>query len=472
MLIGREAETKKLKDAFMSTSPEFVVVYGRRRVGKTYLVRETFDGQFAFYHTGIANVSRKEQLDRFAASLEKQGMPNSKKPLKTWFDAFDRLEAFLQSMPIGKKVVFLDELPWMDTQHSSFISALEAFWNGWASARNDIMLIVCGSATSWMTSKIINARGGLHNRLTHRIRLEPFCLAECERFLQAKGIVATRRQILEYYMVMGGVPYYWNYIAKDKSPAQNIDAIFFSADGELKDEYNHLYASLFRNPQHHIAIVTALGTKKAGMSREELLKATRLTDNGMFSQTLMELVDCGFIRRYLMPGKTSHDAIFQLLDNFTLFHFKFLAGLEEGESLSWNAIQNTPLVNAWRGLSFERVCLEHIDQLKKALGISGITTRQYAWRSLANDKTSGIQIDMLIERSDNVVNICEMKYSSGEYEITKEEHGKILRRRDSFIAETNYKGAAYITLITIDGIVHNAYWNDIQKELTLNDLFL
>ncbi len=472
MLIGREAETKKLKDAFMSTSPEFVAVYGRRRVGKTYLVRETFDGQFAFYHTGIANVSRKEQLDRFAASLEKQGMPNCKKPLKTWFDAFDRLEAFLQSMPIGKKVVFLDELPWMDTQHSGFISALEAFWNGWASARNDIMLIVCGSATSWMTSKIINARGGLHNRLTHRIRLEPFCLAECERFLQAKGIVATRRQILEYYMVMGGVPYYWNYIAKDKSPAQNIDAIFFSADGELKDEYNHLYASLFRNPQHHIAIVTALGTKKAGMSREELLKVTRLTDNGMFSQTLMELVDCGFIRRYLMPGKTSHDAIFQLMDNFTLFHFKFLAGLEEGESLSWNAIQNTPLVNAWRGLSFERVCLEHIDQLKKALGISGITTRQYAWRSLANDKTSGTQIDMLIERSDNVVNICEMKYSSGEYEITKEEHGKILRRRDSFIAETNYKGAAYITLITIDGTVHNAYWNDIQKELTLNDLFL
>ena len=472
MLIGREAETKKLKDAFMSTSPEFVAVYGRRRVGKTYLIRETFNGQFAFYHTGIANVSRKEQLERFANSLEKQGMPNAKKALKNWFDAFDRLQAFLQSMPVGKKVVFLDELPWMDTQHSGFISALEAFWNGWASARDDIMLIVCGSATSWMTSKIINARGGLHNRLTRRIRLEPFCLAECERFLQAKGVVATRRQILEYYMVMGGVPYYWNYIEKDKSPAQNIDAIFFSANGELRDEYDHLYASLFRKPQPHIAIVTALGTKKTGMTREELLKTTRLIDNGMFSQTLQELVECGFIRRYHMPGKNSHDAIFQLMDNFTLFHFKFLSELDEDESRSWNTIQNTPLVNTWRGLSFERVCLEHIDQLKKALGISGISTRQYAWRSLANDKVSGTQIDMLIERSDNTVNICEMKYSSGEYEITKEEHAKILHRRDMFIAETNYRGAAYITLITIDGVVHNAYWNDIQKELTLDDLFL
>ena len=472
MLIGRETETRKLKDAFTSTSPEFVAVYGRRRVGKTYLIRETFDGHFAFYHTGIANVSRMEQLERFASSLEKQGMPHNNKKLKNWFEAFDRLEAFLQGMPVGRKVVFLDELPWMDTQHSGFISALEAFWNGWASARNDIMLIVCGSATSWMTSKIINSRGGLHNRLTHRIRLEPFSLAECERFLLAKGVVATRRQILDYYMVMGGVPYYWNYIAKDKSPAQNIDVIFFSADGELRDEYSHLYASLFRNPQQHIAVVTALGTKKAGMTREELLKATHLSDNGMFSQTLMELVECGFIRRYRMPGKSSHDALFQLMDNFTLFHFKFIASLAEDESGSWSALQNTPLVNTWRGLSFERVCLEHIEQLKKALGISGISTRQYAWRSLANDKTSGTQIDMLIERSDNAVNICEMKYSSGEYEITKEEHGKILHRRDAFIAETNYRGAAYITLITIDGAVHNAYWNDIQKELTLDDLFL
>ncbi|MBP5639041.1 MAG: ATP-binding protein [Victivallales bacterium] len=472
MLIGRDAEAKRLKDAFMSSSSEFIAVYGRRRVGKTYLIRETFDSHFAFYHTGIANVGRKEQLERFAKSLEKQGARHSSKSLKNWFEAFDRLEEFLQGMPAGKKVVFIDELPWMDTQHSSFTSALEAFWNGWASARNDIMLIVCGSATSWMTNKIINARGGLHNRLTHRIRLEAFSLSECERFLQAKGIVATRRQILEYYMVMGGIPYYWNYIAKGKSPAQNIDAIFFSSDGELRDEYSHLYASLFRNPQHHIAVVTALGTKKVGMTREELLKVTHLTDNGKFSQTLSELVECGFIRRYRMPGKRSHEALFQLMDNYTLFYFRFLSDMDEAESRSWSAIQNTPKVNTWRDLSFERVCLEHIDQLKKALGISGISTRQYAWRSHAKDVASGAQIDLLIERADKIVTICEMKYASGEYEITKDEHGKMLRRRDLFLSETRFRGAAYITLVTIDGAVHNAYWNDIQSELTLDDLFL
>ncbi|MBP1582377.1 MAG: ATP-binding protein [Victivallales bacterium] len=472
MLIGREAETKKLKDAYMSASPEFVAVYGRRRVGKTYLIRETFGGEFAFYHTGIANVGRHEQLDRFARSLERYGAKHGKKPLRNWFEAFDRLEDYLQGYPAGKKVIFIDELPWMDTAHSGFTSALESFWNGWASARNDIMLIICGSATSWMTSKILNSRGGLHNRLTYRIRLEPFSLAECERFLTARGIVATRRQVLEYYMVMGGVPYYWNYIAKDKSPAQNIDAMFFAPDAELREEYGHLYASLFRKPQQHIAIVTALGTKKVGMTREELLKATRLPDNGMFSQSLRELVECGFIRKYRVAGKKSHEAIFQLMDNFTLFHFRFLAEQDEGESISWSAMQNTSKVNAWRGLSFERVCLEHISQIKRALGISGVSTRQYAWRSRPGETKNGAQIDLLIERADNVVNICEMKYASGQYVITKDEHAKMLHRRDAFLTETGCRKAAYITLITTDGTAHNVYWNDIQADLALDALFL
>ena len=217
--------------------------------------------------------------------------------------------------------------------------------------------------------------------------------------------------------------------------------------------------------------MTALGTKKVGMTREELLKATRLADNGLFSQSLSELVECGFIRHYHTPGKRSYNSLFQLMDNFTLFYYKFLSDLGKDETRSWSAIQNTPKAHTWRGLSFERVCLEHINQLKKALGISGVSTRQYAWRSQGSETTPGAQIDLLIERADNVVSICEMKYSSGEYEITKEEHGKMLYRRDRFLAETKYRGAAYITLVTIDGVVHNAYWNDIQNELRLDDLF-
>ena len=233
MLIGRENEVRKLKDALSSASSEFIAVYGRRRVGKTYLIREAYDGRFAFYHTGIANAGRAEQIARFAKSMEKQGLSSGRRP-KTWYDAFDALESALARLPSGKKVVFIDELPWMDSQRSGFVSALESFWNGWASARMDIVLVVCGSATSWMTDKLVNARGGLHNRLTRRIRLEPFTLSECERFTKARGIVATRRQLLEYYMAMGGVPYYWNYVEKDRSPAQNLEAMFFAAEISIR----------------------------------------------------------------------------------------------------------------------------------------------------------------------------------------------------------------------------------------------
>ena len=470
MLIGREKEVEKLIGTLSSDASEFIVVYGRRRVGKTYMIREAFNGDFAFYHTGIANAGRKEQLERFAKSLQRQGFQFKNTP-QTWYDAFDTLAAGLEKAGNGKKVIFIDELPWMDSQRSNLISALETFWNAWASARKDIVLVVCGSATSWMTDKIINDKGGLHNRLTHRIKLEPFTLAECEMFAQAKGLITTRRQILEYYMVMGGIPYYWNYLQKDRSPAQNINAIFFATDGELRDEYKHLYASLFKKPQIHINIVSSLGRRKIGMSRKELLKTTNSSDNGAFSKALSELVECGFVRRYRMPGKKAHDALYQLIDNFTLFHYKFLDDLDENEGISWEAMQNLPAVNAWRGLSFERVCMAHIEQIKRKLGISGILTRQYAWRSHSAQNKDDVQIDLLIERSDDAVNICEMKYSPDKYEISKEEHRKMLLRRDMFIEEQGLRGAAYLTFITTCGVVHNAYWNDIQSEVTLDDLF-
>ena len=194
-------------------------------------------------------------------------------------------------------------------------------------------------------------------------------------------------------------------------------------------------------------------------------------DNGAFGKALSELAECGFVRRYRVPGKKTHDAVYQLIDNFTLFHHRFLAGLDAGESVSWTAMQNTPAAHVWRGLSFERVCLQHAEQIKKKLGISGMLTRQYAWRSRTNAPSEGAQIDLLIERADNAANICEIKYSSGEYEIGRDEGRKMLNRRDCFVRETGFRGAAYLTFVTTCGVVHNAYWNDIQSEVTLDDLF-
>jgi len=335
--------------------------------------------------------------------------------------------------------------------------------------RRDILLVVCGSATSWIVRKILKNKGGLHNRLTGRIRLQPFSLGECERFAVAKGLAMTRLQILEAYMIMGGIPFYWDLLDRRKSLDQNVDALFFDENGELKGEFEELYASLFRNPQGHLAVVTALARRKVGMTRGELLAATGLVNNGAFSKVLSELTECGFLRIYRMPGKKSYDAIYQLIDNYTIFHFDFLVG-SENVSDGWSALRGKAVRNVWCGYAFERVCLEHLDQLKAALGIAGVRTQAYTWRSSRGER-DGAQIDLLIDRADDTVNLCEMKFSSGEYEIDREEARKIAHRRECYTSETGTRKAVFVTMVTTFGIVRNAYWNDIQAEVKLDDLF-
>lgn len=317
-----------------------------------------------------------------------------------------------------KKIVFLDELPWMDTPRSNFISAFEHFWNGWASARKDIVLIICGSATSWIINKVINDHGGLHNRVTQRIALQPFTLKECEMFAESKGLEMSRYQIAECYMVFGGIPFYWNLLEKGLSLAQNIDKIFFARNGKLTNEFNLLYAALFKSPEQYIDVVTALGRKKAGMTREEIITATGKPSNGALSKVLDELEYCGFIRKYCGYGKKTKEAIYQLIDNYTLFYFKFIQQNKNNDEQFWSASIDSAMHRAWSGLAFERLCMAHTQQIKAALGISGVLSNIYSWRKEADENGKGAQIDLLIDRNDQVVNICEMKYSLSEFNVS------------------------------------------------------
>ena len=239
MIIGREKEIERLTEAYESDMPQFVAVYGRRRVGKTFLIRETFKGKLLFQHSGLANSDKKQQLQAWVDSLKDAGVKITDFP-KSWIDAFSLLKRLINNSKKKKKVIFIDELPWIDTQHSGFLSALEYFWNAWASARNDVMLIVCGSATSWIINKLIRNHGGLHNRVTMRIKLSPFSLHECALFSDSNHLNLTQRQILEHYMVLGGIPFYWSFLEKGRSAAQNINALF-AADGVLSDEFIELY---------------------------------------------------------------------------------------------------------------------------------------------------------------------------------------------------------------------------------------
>ena len=471
MLIGRDKESAILQSAVTDDGSHFIAIYGRRRIGKTFLVREAFNYRFTFQHAGLSEGGLGEQIYAFEASIKDAGGKDSCKR-KNWLEAFEDLKDLIRESKEKKKVVFFDELSWMDTQNGDLLVALENFWNGWASARKDVILIVCASATSWMLSNIIHNKGGLYNRLTHQIHLEPFTLAECEEYVKEMGLAFARNQILQYYMIFGGVPYYWGVLKKGFSISQNVDEALFVHDAPLRDEYRFLYASIYKNPTVHLKIVEALGTKKAGMTREEILKNTGLTNSGDISVKLEELENCGFVRKYYSFGMKRKNAVYQLIDNFTLFYYQFMKDEPKDEHF-WSNQLNTPAINTWQGYAFERVCLEHIAQIKQKLGISGVFTDINSWYC-KTDKEKGIkgaQIDLLIVRKDQVINLCEMKYSRSEYTVSGEDDESIRNKIADLIKVTGTKYAIYPTLITTYGMVDNSYAGIIQSVITMDDLF-
>lgn len=472
MLIGRQKEKETLQNALKEDYSQFIAVYGRRRVGKTFLIREAYEGEFFFQYTGAADTPARRQLARFRQALKEQGLKDVM-ALSSWMDAFAELRRLISTSGTEKKVIFLDELPWMDAPRSGFLSELEAFWNGWASGRKDIVLVVCGSSTSWMVKKIIKNKGGLHNRLTHRIALQPFSLHWCEELAKSRGIQWTRMQTLEAYMVFGGVPYYWSLLQRGASLSQEIDRLIFSPDGEMHDEFSMLYASLFKKPEPYVKVISLLATKKMGMTRKDLLTEGGFIDNGAFSEVLQDLEWCGFIRSYSMMGRRVKDEIYQLIDHYTLFYYAFIHGRRHGENF-WQATIDPPQHNTWCGLAFERVCFWHMNQIKQRLGISGILTNEYAWRCPANPSTKrkGTQIDLLIDRSDGIIDICEMKYTKDAYNISEAYERELVQRKTTFREVTQTKRAIHMVMVTTCGLVRNAHVGEIQNEVVLNDLFL
>ncbi|MBR0460021.1 MAG: ATP-binding protein [Victivallales bacterium] len=470
MMVGREKERDMLERALRSENSEFVAVYGRRRIGKTYLIRETFHSRFTFQHSGIANANTQIQQERFRQSLIEAG--HVKCPvLRTWFQAFDELKELLKASPANKKILFIDEMPWMDKPNANFLPALENFWNAWASDRKDVLLIICGSATSWMLKNMIHARGGLHNRVTMRIHLNPFTLAECEKMAVNLGLEVSRYQLLQYYMALGGVPFYWTFLQRGLSVAQNMDALFFLSNANLEGEFQDLYSSLFSKEAPYIQIVSALGKKRMGMNREEIAAETGIATSGTLTKYLEELQQCGFLRKYHLPGKNIRDAIYQLIDNYTLFYFRFIRDNTAQDPHFWTSSVDTSRFRTWQGLAFELVCLQHVDNIRNALQISGMQSAVYAWQASATSKTGGAQIDLVIDRKDGVINLCEMKYAADKYAITAKDNTALMQKKEAFLQQMPRRKACHITMVTTFGLVHNAYWNNVQSEITLNDLF-
>ena len=453
-----------------SERSEFVVVYGRRRIGKTFLVRRFFKDNYAFSFVGKHEMRREQQLAEFAKELMYYSHSTFVPQLKNWTEAFDALQRLLETYNIsGKKVVFFDEMPWMDTPKSDFVSALENFWNGWANMRDDIVLVACGSATSWMVDKLLHNQGGLFNRITQKIYLRPFKLSEMEQYLDEKHFGWNRYQIAQCYMILGGIPFYLTLLNPKLSLLSNIDELFFAdAHAMLRTEYNELYSTLFKRPDNYLAVIRMLTERKEGFTRKEINEKTKL-GGAALSKILSDLEQCDFIFSYARYGNAKNNAIYRIKDFYTLFYYKYVNGIDTKDSLRWTHLSSTPQVSSWQGFSFELLCLLHLDEIKKALGIDRILNDASAWRSRQPEQNT--QIDLVIERADHNINLCEMKFSSGMYAIDKGYEQKLRERMSIFQAETMTRCSTRITLVTTYGVLQNKHSGIVNDEVLLDDLF-
>ncbi len=469
LFIGREYEIRQLEKYRNSKESEFVIVYGRRRIGKTFLVKEFFDDTYDFKVTGLYKKSKKMQLKNFYLALLEYGSSVKKVP-GDWLEAFAVLKSLLKSIKHGrKKVVFIDELPWLDTPKSEFLAAFESFWNGWGAQQNDLMLVVCGSATTWITNKILSDKGGLFNRAARRLYLMPFSLNETERYLVSRGIHWSRYDIVECYMIMGGIPYYLKLLDNELSYLSNIDNIFFKRNGALWDEFDHLYETLFGKSKGYLKIIETLSTRKSGLTRKELINEAKLEDNGLLTEMLKNLKDSLFVRAYNTFGYGEKNVVYQIADYFTLYYLRFMKGRQNPDESFWTHYLDNPAKSIWAGQTFEQVCKDHILQVKRAIGISALLTDISSWYGMSEGGKA--QIDLVIDRRDRTINICEVKFCVGEFVIDKDYETRLRKKMEVFREVTKSKKALQLVMITTYGVRRNAHSGIVQSQVTMDDLF-
>ncbi len=474
-IIGRITEKEILNKALTSNEAEMISVIGRRRVGKTYLIRSVYEGKIAFEISGLQDATGEEQLRNFANQLRK--FSSSKiaiPPPKDWLEAFFILVDFLEQCDLETQpVIFFDEVPWMATHKSGFLKGLSYFWNSWAVQQN-VVVVICGSAASWMIQKILRDKGGLHNRVTRRIRLHPFTLAETELYLNYRGIRFERYQLLQLYMAMGGIPHYLKEIEGGKSATQNIDKTCFGESGLLRDEFLSLYPALFKHAEYHTKIIRTLAAKPSGLTRSDLIKDSKLTESGRITKVLTELSESGFITAYNAFGKKKKGKLYRLTDEYSIFYLRFIEpNLSEKQGI-WSSLSQGQAYKIWCGYAFENVCLKHIDQIKKALGISGIYTRSASFFKKGDKQNQGTQIDLLIDRNDRTINLVEIKFYDGLFTISKDYAKKLRQKIQVFKESTQTKKQVFLTMITALGLKSNIHSvglvdNDFASEVLFKE---
>lgn len=463
-------------EALHSPEAEMISVVGRRRVGKTFLIKNTYANLFTFEITGLQNAPVEKQLEHFNFTLAKYA--ESDIPIQkatSWYEAFRLLTLVLkkrlQEAP-EKKVIFIDELPWLAKNDPAFLTGLDFFWNSWA-VNQDVVLVVCGSAASWMIDKVVNNTGGLYNRLTRRIYLKPFTLLETEKYFKSRSLNFTRYEITQLYVALGGVPHYLKEVKGAKSVPQQIDDICFVPTGLLYDEFPLMFSALFDNAEKHVAVIRALATSHQGLIRPAIVKLAKIPENGNASRVLEELEQSGFITSYYPFGKLKKDKLYRLTDEYSLFYLQFIENKVHEGSGTWQHLSQTQEFKSWCAYAFESVCLKHLPSIKKALGISGVYSLSSTFYQKASEEKRGVQIDLLLDRADNVINVFEIKFHNAEITISQEQADVLRRKLWAFADATKTRKRLSLVLLTTYGLNRTTYSSGlVESVLTLEDLFL
>ena len=472
-MIGRKDEIKKIELLLESKRSEFLAVTGRRRVGKTYLIDTLLRPHYCFSMTGIQKGNTAAQLVNFGVKLSEYDGTFDPTTPENWQMAFMQLKAYLKTLDRSKKqVIFIDELPWVYTPRSGFIQLLAHFWNDYLSKESHFILVICGSATSWINKKIINDPGGLHNRVTENIHLYPFTLSETHAFLKEKGLRLTPQEATKTYMALGGIPYYLENLRKGESFAVAIERMCFSPTGLLRNEYNNLYQALFKNADLHQAIVAALAGRQYGMAHNEILQKIGMQATGSYQRAMEELILSDFIVENIPFKKKKRGVLYRLIDEYSIFYHRFIKDNRKYTPGMWQQLAESQVYKVWAGYAFETLCHKQIDAIKRALGISAVYTEISSLRVPGTAENNGFQIDLLIDRKDDSINLCEIKFHSGPFTITKSYYDQLIEKRRRFMEFTGTKKQLFLTFITNHGIVRNAYASEIvDAEVGLEDIF-
>ncbi len=472
-MVGRKLQIDTMTELLGLQKSYFAAVTGRRRVGKTYLIDEVYENYICFRVTGIQNAAQKAQIVNFIQKLaEYSNIPIVTIP-QNWQQVFILLKKYLESLPKNKKqVIFIDELPWMATIRSGFIQMLAHLWNDYLSKEKHFILVICGSATSWISKNIIADKGGFHNRITHHIHLPAFTLQETSEFLKSKKVNIVYEQVAELYMALGGITYYLELVQKGESVTEAIDRLCFAEGGLLKTEYNNLYKALFDQSANHEAIVAVLAKSKTGLSRMELSNKSKVAVGGPFTRTMEDLLLSGFVIEQYPFGKLKQGSIYRLDDEFSVFYHRFIAPNKKAVAGIWHEIAKTQPYKIWLGYAFESLCLKHISNIKKILGIANTYTNISSFSYTGNKTSEGIQIDLVIDRADKSVNLCECKYYTNTFEITKQYATHLNKRKELFKKYTGTKKNIFTTIICNNQPVKNEiYFETVDKLIVLEDLF-